>query len=165
VSPLSPAAILKALAPLAKRVATEREFLKLAKDAWRDVNFWKIRRRGKPSVEDECFRAITDGYHALGMASSPGDNYSFDSMPELIIARDEDTGDHQRLPLSWIMQMLLDQVPGIEPSTARKFARMYEEDQEYPPLTHAARWKLVKRMTRQFPAFADHVKQARHRPR
>ena len=150
----------KLLGELARYVVDEKTFLALAKKAWRAAHYQHIPKRGKRSVADKCFLAIVDGFDKLGMDSDYCPRFY-----EMRMGGEEDLSvpsNHQRLPLGRVEKMIHDRVPGIKPSTARKYARLWERETEFDSLTTKARMTLYKQLKKTRPAL---YKGAKPKPR
>jgi len=127
----------------------EQLFLARAKAAWRAKHYDTIPKRGRRSVADQCFNAIFDGFKKLGVRADPSEDFILiNQMPEMVIAERKGP-KHERLTLGRIQKMIRDLVPSIKPSTARKYARLWEREMEPGQLTQSERMALYLRTKKQ----------------
>jgi hypothetical protein len=130
--------IQRQLEELAQHVDDRKKFLMLAKSAWNEKHYMNMPRRGKRSVEDLCLRAIIDELDELKLAYFPYSGY------EIIDNYHNEISEwqgppYQRFTLGRLAQIIRRRVPGIKPSTARKYARIWERDSGFPRETESER--------------------------
>ena len=109
---------------------SEKEFLTLAKQAWRawyeeatDI----VIKPGPQSMKARCIEAIEAGYAALGL--NPYD---------------------EPLPLGRLVKMICERVPDISKETAKKHARHWERT--FEPRTHPGRMAQYRDIKHRLPA-------------
>jgi hypothetical protein len=148
--PPPPPTSLNELAEVAQHYKDRDEFLelalKLAKEAWNSAHPWAVPQRGPKSVADPCFMAIWDGYTAL-----PGarwlENYANGPYQDLTI------DCYERLPIGRLIKMIRDRHPRIKVSTARKYARIWERENQPEPLPAVpSRMALYRQLKTKRPA-------------
>lgn len=132
----------RALEQLAKDIDNRREFLALAKAAWDSAHVGTTPTRGKPSVADQCFDAMREGLEKLGLSYWP--KWALMSDLEMLDGIPDDP-TYQQLPQGRLVQMIRDRYPAIKPSTARKYARIY--DRESFPVSSEPNRRRVLGMT------------------
>ncbi|MDI3462125.1 MAG: hypothetical protein OJF50_000946 [Nitrospira sp.] len=122
----------EALRELAKHVDDRAVFLNLAKEAWNTAHYDAVPKRGKPSFEEKCLQAIIEGLDELGIAHVVSANYTSCADPMFDVVEEIIPNPYQQLPQGRLVRMILDRVPGIKLSTARKYARIWERDTAPP---------------------------------
>jgi hypothetical protein len=102
----------------------EKGFLAMAKRAYREFNpEWLSRRGPRNSVAERCYEAISDGLRELGI--SDGHIVWMDAVTTSVPVY-KVNGREERVPLGRLVNMIVKRMPGIKPTTARKYARIWE---------------------------------------
>lgn len=123
----------------------EKQFLAAAKRAWKEQRPEKLSKPGPVSFADKCFEAITEGFNAIGMDSDYCPR-CYEAIPSG--GSGNVYSNHERLPLGRLVQMILERVPAIKLSTARKYARIWERENEpdHLGMTRSGRMALYQQV-------------------
>lgn len=141
-----------ALLKLAQKVDDCDTFLALAKAAWTHVHWMEvqsaprdIKKRGRAPVKEQCLAAIKAGHEALGL---PAAEFWMDGESGFVYRND----NYQRLPLGRLKQMILERVPSVSPSAAKKFARLWDRQGIAPePDRRVLGMKLSQKVKNEIP--------------